>query len=278
MRDAWIIAAAVTSAPPEPDQARWLRRPVRLGRIDRLSRLALLAVDEALEGGAGDAGEGLGVVVGTCFGCHAANAAFAAGLFEGGSGAASPRIFAQTLPSTPLGELAIHLGARGPVETLASGQHAGLEALGRAMRLCRDGRAETVIAVAVDEGGATLARMGIECASGATAFVVSAHRPAAGALGRVLGAASAFVGHDSRAARLHAIERAVADAGVTRAEIEVATGGEDEPGAVGVPAALVGRLRAAREIAPAPVARQLLLVAADDESGAAAALVIALAP
>ncbi len=111
--------------------------------MDRLCALALVAADGALC----DAGvpthdsERTAIVLGTAYGCHATNEEYYRGLLREG---ASPRLFAYTLPSSPVGEISIHHGIRGPATTVASGLHAGLAALGEGaapptLRPCRSG-------------------------------------------------------------------------------------------------------------------------------------------
>src|SRR5437867_3600667 len=138
MLDVLITGAGLAPPGVDPVAATWHRRPPRLARMDRLCTLALLAADGAVARAAVDLsaipGERIAVVVGTRFGCHATNEAYYRGLLAEGVAAASPRLFSYTLPSSPLGELSIHLGARGAAETLCSGRHAGLEAAIRAAR------------------------------------------------------------------------------------------------------------------------------------------------
>jgi 3-oxoacyl-[acyl-carrier-protein] synthase II len=137
----------------------WVERPARLARLDRLSALALVAANDALL----DAGiratrssgelfrpEQTGVVVGSHYGCHHVNEEFYRGLLSSGLTGASPRAFAATLPSSPSGELSIHLGLQGPSTTLVSGEGAGVEALGQALGDLAAGRAELMIALGVE--------------------------------------------------------------------------------------------------------------------------------
>jgi 3-oxoacyl-[acyl-carrier-protein] synthase II len=158
MRDVFVSGVAVVDAAADPRQARWRTKPPRLARMDRACTLALLAAEAALaDAGAAPDWDGarVGVVVGTAFGCHATNEEYYRGALDPARGA-SPRLFAYTLPSSPLGEVSIHLGARGPAEAVVSGGHAGVEAVARAGRLCAAGRADLVVAIAVEVGGGTL--------------------------------------------------------------------------------------------------------------------------
>jgi 3-oxoacyl-[acyl-carrier-protein] synthase II len=145
--------------------------------MDRLCALSLVAADAALfeaglslEALARRSSDRIGLVVGTRFGCHATNEEYFRGLLAEGPHGASPRLFVYTLPSSPVGELAIHFGARGPSRTVTSGRHAGLEAIARGAELCASGRADVVVAVAVEVGGGAL--VGDGCGDGAAAVVI----------------------------------------------------------------------------------------------------------
>ena len=136
---------------------RWAGAPARLSRMDRFCALALIAVDEALidaqlspADAAGWDGDRTAVVVGSAYGCHAVNEEYYRGLLEHGPAGASPRAFALTLPSSPLGEITIHYGLHGPGSTVVSGLTAGVEALGIALADLRAGRAIRALVIAVD--------------------------------------------------------------------------------------------------------------------------------
>ena len=182
------------SIAPEDGASRSTGKPARRQRMDRLCALALLAADGALnDAGLGATarahawhGDRVAIVVGTAFGCHAANEEYFRTYLEGGARAASPRLFAYTLPSSPAGELSIHYAVRGPTETLPSGSHAGIEALGRAARLCARAAADLAIVVAVDTPSETLRRIGHLVDGGAAALIVErrAHASLRGATPR----------------------------------------------------------------------------------------------
>lgn len=176
--DVVLSGAALLEVPAgsELRAADWLHRPARLGRMDRLCGLALLAADAALKQAqiqpATWDGERVGVVLGTAHGCHATNEEYYRGLLAEGARGVSPRLFAYTLPSSPVGEVTIHYGARGPARTLASGCTAGLSALGSAWRLCSTGRCDRVIVIAADVASETLAKLGIRGRDAAAALMV----------------------------------------------------------------------------------------------------------
>ena len=253
-------------------------KPARLGRMDRLCALALVAADGALA----DAGmtlpslaalgaDRVGVVVGTRYGCHATNEEYFRGLLVEGPRGASPRLFAYTLPSSPLGELAIHFRARGPSQTLASGRHAGVEAVARASSLCGSSRADLVIAVAVEVGGGAL--VGAACGDGATALVIEpaeqARTAGRAARARLAGSGMAFVAGAPDQARVLATARAVAEAGLPPRQIAALSLGDDT-GATAGPAALIDWLRCAHGEGSLG-----LLVDGDEAGGAAALLAVA---
>lgn len=169
-------AAIEVPAGSELHPARWLLRPPRLGRMDRLCQLALAAADAALVDAQANpsswAGERVAVLFGTAHGCHATNEEYYRGLLAEGARSVSPRLFAYTLPSSPVGEITIHYGARGPAETFASGCTAGLGALAAAARLCAVGKCDMALAVAADVGGGTLPGLGLRARDAAAALVV----------------------------------------------------------------------------------------------------------
>src|SRR5205823_2873329 len=85
-------------------------RPPRLGRMDRYTRLALVAADAAVRDAALDParweGDRVAIVLGSALGSYETNDDWRASYARGEP---SPRLFAATLPSTPVGEIAIHL-------------------------------------------------------------------------------------------------------------------------------------------------------------------------
>lgn len=263
----------------DPLRATLRLRPARLARMDRLCALAMVAADAALDdaGWTSEALAGLdparvGVVVGTRFGCHATNEDYFRGLLADGPRGASPRLFAYTLPSSPLGELAIHFGARGPAQTICSGRQSGVEALARAATLCAGGRADLVIAVAVEVGGGAL--VGAAVSDGAVAVVVEAAGSTVGhpraPRGRIAGAAMTFAPGDPERARREAQDGALADAGLPPRAIPALPLAPGE-GAVDGPRAFAGWLEAGPGEGSTGV-----LVDGDGEGGAAALVAVAM--
>lgn len=256
--------------------------------MDRLCALALTAAEAALQ----DAGwtpatwgpwvaendERVGVVFGTAYGCHATNEDFYRGLLAEGSRGASPRLFAYTLPSSPLGEITIHLGARGPAQTLTSGCHAGLEAVGHAGALCRADRADLILAVTAEVGGGTLTSLGLHASEGAVALVLEreeiAYQRGARARAGVLDACSRFCADAPGPAATAAAEMLLASLG--------AAGTPERHDAR--PAEVDGAVAALRELVAwctRPMSlpeNEMALFTAADPAGGACALALVTAP
>lgn len=231
-------AARIDPAPAELKPARWASKPARLARMDRLCALALCAADAALLDAGADAQAiaswdpaRSSAVVGTAFGCHATNEEYFRGLLKEGVRGASPRLFAYTLPSSPVGEISIHYRLRGPADTVASGRHAGLEALEAGMRLCQSGRADRLLVVAAEVGSETLDALGLSVRDAAAAILLDV-RGGRRAI-RIAGAARGF----GEGALERARAQALAEAGLTGARSLEAAPGD---GAVDPLSALVG--------------------------------------
>jgi 3-oxoacyl-[acyl-carrier-protein] synthase II len=196
------------------DQTATLRSTTvgsRLGRLDRYSRLALCAADAAVHDAGLDpsrwAAERVGVVLGTTLGCYEANAHHRAAL---DAGEPSPRLFSATLASAPVGEIAIHLAARGPQLALAQGVDAPLVALAEARRLIVTGRADVVLAGACDAIPAELRDAYPGAPADGAWFFVLAHPQAGGERrGAIHGGGSGFGAH----AREEAARAACREAG-----------------------------------------------------------------
>jgi 3-oxoacyl-[acyl-carrier-protein] synthase II len=302
------VAPAAGDAPrrlpePLPRPAVWAVKAPRLGRMDRFSQVAFLGAHEAFAAaGLKDAvpGEALGVVFGTAFGCHAVNEEFYRGLVAA-DGAASPLRFAATLPSTPVGEIAIACGARGPALALAHGWDAGLAAVAEGARLVAAGRAAAVLAGGADVLTPTLegllAAWGQAGAPAEGSAFVALERATAAATrgarvrGAVCGAGAAFgPAPGRRTALAQAVRQALTEARLPPAELRAviaATAPEDDPAALAAlgvtapPVLLAPRLGLTFGAGgPAAVIRAALgeagpvLVCASDPLGGAAALVL----
>jgi hypothetical protein len=184
---------------------RWADRPARLARMDRLCALGLVACDAALV----DAGvspatdwrpERTAIVFASAFGCHATNEAYYRGYLAAGIEGASPRLFAYTLPSSPVGEITIHHKILGPASTTVAGLSSAIDAFIEALRHLEAGRADRILVAAADVGTPLLARLGIGEAQDSAAAVLL-ERGERGRT-RVWGARSRFCAGDmERAAR-----------------------------------------------------------------------------
>jgi len=158
---AWFAARepGPTKEPLTP--ARWYAQPAKLARMDRLCALALVAADGALV----DAGspkldsERTAIVLGSAYGCHATNEDYYRGLLKEGIGGASPRLFAYTLPSSPVGEISIHYGIRGPATAATPGLHASLAAIAEGVAHLRANRADRVLVVAAEVASELLQKL-----------------------------------------------------------------------------------------------------------------------
>lgn len=295
---AWITAPAVAGFAASQAAGPRAGRIGRRGLMDRLCALALTAAEAALQDAGwtpatwapwvAEGGERAGVVFGTAYGCHATNEEFYRGLLAEGPRGASPRLFAYTLPSSPLGEITIHLGVRGPAKTLASGCHAGFEAVGHAGALCGDGRADVVLAVIAEVGGGTLASLGLHAAEGAVALVLErgefARRRGARALAGFLDARSSFRAGAPGQAAASAAEMLLASLGTAGASERhdggFAVGASESPSAEPVD----GAVAALRELVawctrPVPPSGPGTAVfTAADPAGGACALALIRAP
>ncbi len=127
----------------------------RAARAERVSQLALAAADAALlDAGLhfvdGEPRAGIGIVLGTAFGCFLTNAAYQHRVATGGPTAASPRLFAATVSNAAAGEIGVAYRLGGPAVTLTAGAAAGLIAIGHAVDLLRAGQAGALVAGGVD--------------------------------------------------------------------------------------------------------------------------------
>jgi 3-oxoacyl-[acyl-carrier-protein] synthase II len=300
--DVVITGASALTVPPGGAIApsRWAGKEARLSRMDRLCALALVACDGALVDAALSPtaaewnGERTAIVLGTAYGCHATNEEYYRGVVRDGTLGASPRLFAYTLPSSPIGEVSIHYGVRGPTLALANGLTSGVDALAEAVALVVDGRADRALVCAAEVATPLLAQLvAAPLVDAAAALVVerAADAAARGATprGRLLAGAAAYDARARAAAVVSAVERALGEADVPPRAIQKVLAGDgdasaaravgvavegadtvvDAPGALGA-ASLVALARwlpdAARDT--------LALVCAGDDGGAASAAVI----
>lgn len=233
-----IVVAPGASITPQ----RWSGTAARLARMDRLCALALVACDGALLDGGLSAtapewnGDRTAIVLGTAYGCHATNEDYYRGLLREGVAGASPRLFGYTLPSSPVGEVSIHYGIRGPATALCNGLTSGIDALGDGIAQLRSGRADRVLVCAVDVATPLLARLlaappeveplyaAARLVDGAAALLIerAADAAARGATprGRVRAVAAAFHANARASAVSSAIARVLADADIAPAAVQ----------------------------------------------------------
>lgn len=287
-------------------RARWmLAHPPQLERMDRLCALTLCVADEALAGAAERAlasdgcgaeaaptsGEQCAVLFGSAHGCHATDEAFYRRYLAAGEDplSASPRLFVYTLPSSPVGEVSIHYGLRGPGLAEVSGVGAGLLALAEGLRLLRRGRVTRALILAAEVETALLTRLrgpAGDVRDCAAALVLQADAQP-GALGQVAQVAQRYVPGEPQRAVAAAVAQLLQGRGMT-APLPILAAPELALSAAGLPGPLVqdpalypprsGAVGALHAIHRLQVLAQLsgpraaIVVAADPDGQAVAAL------
>src|SRR5262249_55408336 len=118
-------------------------------------------------------------VFGSAYGCHATNEDYYRGVVREGAIGASPRLFAYTLPSSPVGEISIHYGVRGPATALCNGLTSGLDAFAEGLALLESGRAARALVRPAEVATPLLARI---LAGDGPSLSAAAPRDAAAAL------------------------------------------------------------------------------------------------
>ncbi|MDH6132413.1 act minimal PKS ketosynthase (KS/KS alpha) [Kitasatospora sp. MAA4] len=134
--------------------------PQEIRRMDRATRFAVTAAREALADSgldlaAEDARE-IGVALGCAVGCTTSMEAEYTVLSDGGRhwlvdpGYVVPHLYDQFVPSSIAVELARLVGAQGPVALVSDGCTSGLDAVGHACDLIREGSADIVVSGGTD--------------------------------------------------------------------------------------------------------------------------------
>lgn len=120
-----------------------------LARLDRLCGLAVVASARLHAGmlAPPPAPERVAVLCGSRHGCLNTDAAFYRGVLQG---EASPRLFAYTLHSSPVGAVSIHHGYCGPGYTVVGSQVGGLQAVAEAGQLLGSGQADACVVLSCD--------------------------------------------------------------------------------------------------------------------------------
>lgn len=142
-----------------PIRALWPDAPERVGRMDRPAAHGLLVAARALAMAGLGPSDDTAVIIGTSHGCAEVNERYHRGLVARGAEGASPLLFAQTIPSTPAGEIAIALGLRGHAATVMAGRASGVAALVEARRALALGRCARALVVAGDTAGGDRLRL-----------------------------------------------------------------------------------------------------------------------
>jgi 3-oxoacyl-[acyl-carrier-protein] synthase II len=123
----------------------------RARRLDRAGRLCAAVIQTALrEHGTVDA-ERTGAILGAAFGSIDACAAFVHRLIEKGAKLASPAVFPNLLPSSPVAQAAIYHGLRGPVFSSADLAATSESSIVTAAALVAGGEADVMLAGGVEE-------------------------------------------------------------------------------------------------------------------------------
>jgi 3-oxoacyl-[acyl-carrier-protein] synthase II len=140
------LAAEVASATLEAHVDREIAR-----RLSRICQLAVTAARLAVAESGVAAGPDLGVTVGTEYGDFRSSEEFASGFLRRGPAGLSPMIFPNTVMNSMAAQVAIAIGAQGPVLTVNQGTVAGDLALARATALIASAHTRAVLAGGVDE-------------------------------------------------------------------------------------------------------------------------------
>lgn len=130
------------------------------GRLDRATQLALVAADEALRDSGASPGdhrpERWGVTLGSAVGATIGLDREYAAVSERGSTwtvdhtLAVPHLYEYFVPSSMCGEIARQVGVMGPAAMVSTGCTSGLDSVGYATELIRDGSADVMVAGATD--------------------------------------------------------------------------------------------------------------------------------
>ncbi|GAB3581196.1 beta-ketoacyl-[acyl-carrier-protein] synthase family protein [Amycolatopsis endophytica] len=134
--------------------------PQEIRRLDRAAQFAVVAAREAVEDSGLEfgslPGERTGVALGTAVGCTTAMEREYVVLSDGGRDwlvdpdYAVRELYDHFVPSSMAVELARLTGARGPVSVISDGCTSGLDAVGHALDLIREGSADVVITGGTD--------------------------------------------------------------------------------------------------------------------------------
>jgi 3-oxoacyl-[acyl-carrier-protein] synthase II len=152
-RDSQVyLSSSSPPSPIAPFEARDHFDLSRARRMDRSARLLTLSMKIALgEGGSPPGDAWLGAVGGVAYGSVDSSAEFIQRIYEKGPRLASPIVFPNLVPSSPMGHASIYLGIRGPVLSTADLGVTGESAFALACELIEAGEASAMIAGSVEE-------------------------------------------------------------------------------------------------------------------------------
>lgn len=123
-------------------------------RMDRLAQFSIAATAKALADAGFEPGtaaaEALGVIFGTGTGPMEAMEKFTGPLLAEGPAAADPSVFPNTVYNQAAGQVALHLGLRGPTSTLSVGHATGAAALAYSTDLLAAGHADALVCTVTD--------------------------------------------------------------------------------------------------------------------------------
>jgi 3-oxoacyl-[acyl-carrier-protein] synthase II len=127
--------------------------PQETRRLSRVSQFAVVAARLALADAGLEPGSvaGLGLVLGSEYGDFRSSEEFARGYLQRGPLGLSPMVFPNTVMNAMASQVAIAVGAQGPMLTLNQAGMAGEVAIARGALLIVTGRATAVLAGGVDE-------------------------------------------------------------------------------------------------------------------------------
>ncbi|RAY12726.1 beta-ACP synthase [Actinomadura craniellae] len=134
--------------------------PQQVRRMDRVTQLAVVSARECLDDSGLDREDldpaRTGVVIGSAVGCTMGLEEEYVVVSDGGrkwlvdESYAVPHLFNHYVPSSIAAELAWEVGAEGPVSTVSTGCTSGLDSVGHAVGLIREGSADVMVAGASD--------------------------------------------------------------------------------------------------------------------------------
>lgn len=127
----------------------------KVRRLDRVSQMAVaaarLAFEDARLPNSAEQREKVGVILGSGLSGLVSTEAFFQSLLDLGPSGANPMFFPNTVPNAPASQVAIEMGLKGPNVTLSHKEVSGENAIAYGADLIRHGKADVLLAGAVDE-------------------------------------------------------------------------------------------------------------------------------